>query len=146
MFTILVSEEIPDQIEIEDLRKRIFSAVEFLDLSEFDFSIAIETDAALKGLNKKYIGNDEVTDVLAFSSVFINPENGKTFLGDIVVSWDRTKKQAQSQTIPIELELLTLIIHGLLHLLEFDHQDQEELDIMFNKQHQVLRQIAGDLF
>jgi probable rRNA maturation factor len=84
-------------------------------------SIAILPDARVKALNRKYRGNNKPTDVLSF------PENGsgvvfeRDFLGDIAISRGIAQKQAKLLGHSLRTEIRVLALHGLLHLLGYDH-------------------------
>lgn len=78
-------------------------------------SVALVSQGEIKRLNKVYRHQDKITDVLSFNL------NSKQLLGEIVICLDKAKEQAQAkkQTLKSELQLLT--VHGILHLLGYDH-------------------------
>lgn len=86
-------------------------------------SILLTDDAEIKRLNRRFRKKDKSTDVLSFSQLegVINPNN--TLLGDIVISLETTKRQAGAFKVSSERELLRLLIHGILHLAGYDHED-----------------------
>ena len=91
------------------------------------FSVVLISDAAMKTYNRDFRGKDRATDVLSFS---YEEEDGeeKTYLGDILISVDAAARQ-QRKSLLAELQLLSL--HGLLHLLGYDHQaDQGEMETL----------------
>ncbi len=88
----------------------------------------------IRQLNKHYAGNDFVTDVLSFQ---YNPDNHDGILGDIAVCEDIAKVQAKEHNQALSSELTLLVIHGALHLLGYDHQD--------NKQIASLDKLQGDI-
>jgi len=95
--------------------------------SEAEISLLLTDDQEVQSLNREYRGVDRPTDVLSFS--LQEGEGAGVFpeaLGDIVVSMDRTLLQAEEKKWPLELELEFLILHGLLHLLGFDHGEAEQ--------------------
>jgi len=94
-----------------------------------DVSLVFISAKRIKELNKTYLKRNRVTDVLSFPGE-------KNFLGEIVISLSQAKKQAQEQKHSLEKELKILIIHGLLHLLGFNHQkekDQKKMSIWEKK-------------
>ena len=95
----------------------------------------------LRELKKTHLGIDEIPDVLSFSSGEINPETGNIYLGDIVISLEKANDQAEVNNHSIELEVLTLVVHGLLHLLNYDHSIESEAKTMFEKQDRILEVI-----
>jgi len=95
-----------------------------------DITIVIENDEFLQNLNHSYRNIDFPTDVLSFSSDTVDPETGNRYLGDIIISIDRVYEQAAVHAVTPQCELLLLITHGILHLLDHDHdtpQGQQEM-------------------
>ena len=94
------------------------------------FSVVLISDAAMKTYNRDFRGKDRATDVLSFS---YEEEDGeeKPYLGDILISVDAAARQ-QRKSLLAELQVLSL--HGLLHLLGYDHQaDQGEMETLEGK-------------
>lgn len=83
-------------------------------------------DAEIRRLNRLYRQKDAVTDVLSFASDF-SDQTGT--LGDVVISFDQAMRQSEEGDI--ELELVDLIVHGILHVLGHDHEKPEDAAIMF---------------
>ncbi len=91
------------------------------------FSVVLVSDAAMKNYNREFRGEDRATDVLSFS---YEEEDGEEnpYLGDILICVDAAARQ-QRETLLAELQVLSL--HGLLHLLGYDHQaDQGEMETL----------------
>ncbi len=87
----------------------------------YSFNIALITDAKMRGLNAAFRGKDSTTDVLSFprgAEGFDLDEN----IGDIAISVEQAKKQAEENNLSLEIELKQLILHGVLHLCGFDHE------------------------
>jgi len=107
-------------VEGKPLSKIAHRALEVLGLSKVELSIALVSDAQIKRLNKLYRNKDKPTDVLSF------PIGEKVedwlILGDIVISVDTAKRQAQELGHTLEEELKRLLVHGLVHLLGYDHE------------------------
>lgn len=92
-----------------------------------EISILIADDAELHRLNQMYRGVDAPTDVLSFAeedddSPFVRPPGAPRYLGDIAISWDRVVAQAAEYGHSRERELAFLAVHGILHLLGYDHE------------------------
>jgi probable rRNA maturation factor len=86
-------------------------------------SIALVSDARIRALNRTYRHKDYATDVLSFSTNLENPENPENpFLGDIVIARGVAKRQARDARHSERDELRILALHGLLHLLGYDHE------------------------
>ncbi len=89
------------------------------------FSVVLVSDAAMKNYNREFRGEDRATDVLSFSYEEDDGEE-EPYLGDILICVDAAARQ-QGKTLLAELQVLSL--HGLLHLLGYDHQaDQGEME------------------
>ena len=104
-----------------------------------DFSLTFVTPDDIRELNATYRETDAVTDVLSFESEGeIDPETGNEYLGDIVICLEQAKKQAEQSGHPVENEIALLEIHGLLHLLGYDHLDDDQKKEMWELQDQYL--------
>ena len=89
-----------------------------------DLSIAIVSDRRMRALNRQFRGKDKVTDVLSFPS---DPSNSlradeRGFMGDIVIASGVAKRQAKAAGHSAQTEIRVLALHGLLHLLGYDHE------------------------
>ena len=91
-------------------------------------------------INKEYRNIDKTTDVISFALEDEKRENFTKIrlLGDIYISIDKAKEQAISYEHSLERELSFLAVHGLLHLLGYDHMTKEDEKIMFTKQKEIL--------
>jgi probable rRNA maturation factor len=110
---------------------------------------ALTDDAEIQALNAQYRHQDKPTDVLAFAALEVDcPQPVKIqsrlplYLGDIVISVNTAQWQAQQQEHTLRIELAWLASHGLLHLLGWDHPDEESLTRMLNQQ-LILLQTTG---
>lgn len=128
-------ERIPVTEAQEDLVRRVTQRaleVAGADLGEnVEVSITLVDNATIHELNREHRGVDRPTDVLSFSQLegeelASPPEGGPLLLGDIVVSLERCREQAEEYGHSYERELGFLIAHGMLHLLGYDHQTPEE--------------------
>ena len=92
-----------------------------LRLSETELSILLVSDAEMRKLNRSYRGKDRPTDVLSFSQrEGVAPMDG--LLGDVVISVDTARRQAAERGERIGIEADRLLVHGVLHLLGYDHE------------------------
>lgn len=91
----------------------------------------------MRKLNKEYRGINKTTDVLSFNISI--PEISSLILGDIVINVFRARKQAIKQNIDFYDEVYHLLIHGILHLLGFEHEcSEEEFQLMKKKEDEVI--------
>ena len=107
--------------------------------ADADLTIVLTDDRQLHELNLDYLGVDAPTDVLSFPASESDPETGSTYLGDILISIPRTMQQAQAAGHPVEAEAQLLVVHGVLHLLGYDHRESEEKKVMFSLQDDYLK-------
>lgn len=110
--------------------------------SNADITIVLTDDAQLHELNRDYLGVDAPTDVLSFPASESDPETGSAYLGDILISVPRAAQQAQAAGHPVEAEVQLLVVHGVLHLLGYDHAEAEEKARMWAVQADVLEQLG----
>jgi probable rRNA maturation factor len=113
-----------------------------LDPSEEELTIVLTGDEEIKELNLQYLGVDSPTDVLSFAGGDIDPENGQRYLGDIIISYQQAKLQADARAGSDRSELQLLVVHGVLHLLGFDHADDLQKKEMWVIQGQILQELG----
>lgn len=102
-----------------------------------DLSIVIDNNEKLRELNGQFRGIDAPTDVLSFPSGETDPETGHVYLGDIIISWEKVQAQAVQQSIECEMRLM--VVHGVLHLLGYDHATKIEQNTMWEIQDHILK-------
>jgi len=107
-----------------------------------DLTVVLSDDARLQKLNRDYLGVDAPTDVLSFPASETDPETGARYLGDIIISISRAEAQAKSAGHPLEAEVQLLVVHGVLHLLGYDHAEAEEKTKMWKTQAEVLERLG----
>ncbi|MCW1968719.1 MAG: rRNA maturation RNase YbeY [Anaerolineae bacterium] len=100
------------------------------DDAQHEVSIVLSDDAQLQTLNRDYRGQDKPTDVLSFEGQ--DPDG--VYLGDIIISMQRCAEQASEANHSLDDELALLVIHGVLHLVGYDHATDEERDTMWRIQ------------
>jgi probable rRNA maturation factor len=103
-----------------------------------DLTIVLTDEAQLHELNRQYLGVDAPTDVLSFPSGDADPETGKTYLGDVVLSVPHAELQARAGGHKLEAEVQLLVVHGVLHLLGHDHASAADKAAMWAAQARVL--------
>lgn len=106
-------------------------------------TVLLTDDAYLQELNRHYRGEDRATDVLSFPAGEPMPgsEELLDYLGDIAISVPFAEKQAATQGHTTEAELQLLAVHGVLHLLGYDHLEPDEKTVMWQAQATVLRSL-----
>jgi probable rRNA maturation factor len=113
----------------------------------YELSLRLTTDAEIQALNLQFRHLDQPTDVLSFAAMEVDfPEieadtgDLSLYLGDIIISVDTAVRQAPEHGYSLRRELAWLASHGLLHLLGWDHTDEESLLIMLDQQETFLAQ------
>jgi len=89
-------------------------------------TIVLSDDAHLHDLNRQFLGIDAPTDVLSFPGGDTDPDSDELYLGDVIISLSRAQAQAASGGHPVQDELQLLVVHGVLHLLGYDHAEEDE--------------------
>ncbi len=119
-----------------------------------EVSILLVENDEIRGINREFRAKDSVTDVLSFpmlqmadGKVLEEPgasdmDGGRVFLGDIVLSVPKALEQAQSYGHSPQRELAFLTVHGLLHLLGYDHEEPSQEETMMAKQERILTEIG----
>ena len=144
-------EENVGPLDIKPLRKAVITTLIQQGVSEAcEVVVVISDDTALRDLNARFRGIDAPTDVLSFADDTRGPFVGGSgsfprYLGDIVISIDRAREQAEAAggTLVQELQLLT--VHGVLHLLGHDHAEPAEKTAMWAAQTAILTALGADI-
>ena len=139
---IEVYKQVDEEInELETMKKVLYSAMEKEKLDNTSFNVIIVDNNYIHELNKTYRGIDRETDVITFAledeDTIVIPEDVR-ILGDIYISIDKARSQAEDYGHSFLRELCFLAVHGFYHLLGYDHQTEEEEKVMFQKQEEVL--------
>jgi len=124
------------------LKKVIKRTLKHENVRNVYFSIIFVDEKEIQKINKEYRGIDKVTDVISFalednSNIIYNDTR---VLGDIYICIPRTKEQAENYGHSIKRELSFLTVHGLLHLLGYDHMEKEDEEKMFALQELILNE------
>lgn len=134
-------------VPVATLERAVLRALELGQVAvPVEVVVTIVDEAEIHRLNREYRGIDAPTDVLSFaqreSDEFPVIPNHTEPLGDVVIAYPVAARQAAAAGHPTERELALLTIHGVLHLLGFDHAEPEEERIMFGLQDQALASLG----
>ena len=126
--------------ELSYIKKILKHALKYEKIKNAEFNVILVTNKKIKELNKEYRKIDKETDVISFAledkkEAF---KLEKRLLGDIYISVDKAKTQAKEYNHSNIRELCFLSVHGLLHLLGYDHMNEKDEKIMFKKQELIL--------
>ena len=128
--------------EFEVVHSVLIHGLEKLNIKEAIFNVIIVDNDYIHKLNKEYRNIDRETDVITFAL-----EDDKTFnpdiriLGDVYISIDKAKSQSIEYSHSLLRELCFLAVHGMLHLLGYDHMKKEDEEIMFKLQDEILNEM-----
>jgi probable rRNA maturation factor len=107
-----------------------------------EVNVALVDEERMRQLNGRYAGIDQATDVLSFESGADDPASGRTILGDVAVCLPIALAQAERAGHDLQAELALLTVHGVLHLLGYDHAEPEDRRRMWERQDAVLRDLG----
>ena len=126
---------------------------------EAEINLTLTDNEGIHIINKEYRDIDRATDVLSFPMLSyetpgdflflmdendndFNPDTGEAILGDIIISVDKVREQAEEYGHSELREFAFLITHSMLHLFGYDHMEPEEAEVMENKQRQILDELS----
>ncbi len=142
--------------DLEKVAEQLINAA--LDYEDFPFDISVEINIVnnemIREINKQYRKIDKATDVLSFPMINypasgdysqledddsnFDPEDGTLILGNIVISADKVREQALEYNHSELREYSFLIVHSMLHLFGYDHEDEKDAEVMFLRQEAIL--------
>ena len=124
------------------LRRAALRAIERSDREPTgEVSVTFLPESEIRALHREYLGADVSTDVIAFDL-----SDGDALLGDIYISPEVARRSAARLAVPVREEILRLVVHGFLHLLEHDHPQGEERSdsAMFRLQEEIVRALHDE--
>jgi probable rRNA maturation factor len=153
---ILIEEGIEVEPDAEWLQKIVEKVLLAENMpSSVEISLVITGQERMQELNREYRGKDRPTDVLSFSmleekeeeepTTFIGPPDGQLHLGEVIISYPQALIQAREQGHSIKKEMAALIVHGVLHILGYDHEKSEMKPAMTAKEKEVLEEVEKEL-
>ena len=128
---------------IDTIKKVLEHGLDKLKTGDVTFNIIFVNNDYIHELNKNYRNIDRETDVITFAledDKTFNPE--ERILGDIYISIDKAKSQSEEYGHSLIRELCFLSVHGMLHLLGYDHMEKEDERVMFNLQEEILDEMG----
>ena len=142
---ITIDEPYGEYVAPGTLERVARAALEAEDVQAAELGILVTDDATVHDLNRRYAGEDKPTDVLSFSlregEEFVLPQEGPDEterLGEVIISLDTAKRQAEEAGRALEAEVAHLLVHGILHLLGYDHAEPEEEREMRGREEAIL--------
>ncbi|HRF10282.1 MAG TPA: rRNA maturation RNase YbeY [Xanthobacteraceae bacterium] len=146
-FAIDISAEADGWAKISNAEACVRRAAEAAMLDESappsEISIVLSDNEHIRELNKHHRGMDKPTNVLSFPAARMKtPAGTPRFLGDIVIAYETVEREASEEAKPFEDHLSHLVVHGVLHLLGYDHEDDEEAETMESHERQILAKLG----
>ncbi|MBG0783770.1 MAG: rRNA maturation RNase YbeY [Anaerolineaceae bacterium] len=143
---IEIQQDISDlpAIHTELLQLAITATLQKFNRLDVDLTLRLTNDSEMEMLNRAFRDEPKTTDVLSFNEDYTDPETGRFYLGDIVISVDRAAIQAANQGHSLDAECAFLSIHGTLHLLGFDHYEPEEKAVMWAAQDDLFQTVMAN--
>lgn len=130
------------KVPSRNLKKTAGKILQLVGQNKVELSLSLVGDDEIHALNSRYRKKNKPTDVLSFPSDGALP-GGKRLLGDVVISVETAKRQAKERKISLNDELVTLLIHGILHLLGYDHErSAKEAKIMGRLEKKIYRKLC----
>jgi probable rRNA maturation factor len=131
------------KLPLRRIKRTADKILDFLDRSESELSLALVGNAAIAKLNKKYRRKSKPTDVLSFPAA--TAANGAPrLLGDVVISIDKAREQAKAGGWTLAEEIDRLLIHGIVHLLGYDHErSAKDARVMRALEKKIARAVCG---
>lgn len=145
---------------VEDVAKAVGEAVLKAEHCPYEASVnlVLTDNGGIRELNREYRGIDRETDVLSFPNVdfkeagvfdigedrradYFDLDTGELLLGDIMISVDRMKEQAESYGHSVLREFAFLVAHSMLHLCGYDHMEPKQAEVMEQKQRKILESL-----
>ena len=152
---ILIDEDLEANLEVSWLQSIAQQVLVAQGVgADVELGLVIATQERVQQLNRDYLGRDEPTDVLAFSAreevgadfpPFVPPPDGVLHLGEVIISYPQAVIQAEEHQHSIKKEIAILILHGVLHLLGYEHDKPELQRLMRAREAEILSYIEGGL-
>jgi probable rRNA maturation factor len=153
---VLVEESLETNLDLEWLQSIIEKCLTNENAPpNSEISLVLTGQERIQELNRDYRGKDKPTDVLSFSmseqkqeeeeSGFISPPDGLVHLGEVIISFPQALIQASEHNHPVSREMAVLVIHGVLHILGYDHEKPEMEPVMQAREKELLAEIYKEI-
>lgn len=131
-----------EKIDTSEMDKVINFACKKMNVKNPLLNIVLVNNKRIQKINKEYRNIDAVTDVISFAFEEVNDVNYDDirFLGEIYISYERCCEQAQEFGHSVRRELCYLAVHGLLHLLGYDHMNEKDKKVMRTLEEEILNE------
>ncbi len=151
---VLIEEGIAVDLDSDRLQKVVEKVLQMENLPpNVEISLVITGQERIQELNRQYRGKDQPTDVLSFAmaeqkenepTAFIGPPDGLLHLGEVIISYPQAELEANERGHSTQREMAILIVHGVLHILGYDHEQPEKEPAMTAREKEVLTELEGE--
>src|SRR3984957_16632947 len=130
------------------IHRAIAAAAEFIkaDIGEAELAVMLTDDAGIRTLNSNWRGIDKPTNVLSFPALPPSgpggPDDAPRMLGDIAIAYQTTRQEADEEQKPFDHHLSHLAVHGFLHLIGYDHEQDDDAEDMETLEREILAQLG----
>src|SRR5438270_1799407 len=129
------------------IHRAIEAAAEFAeaDVGEAELAVMLTDDSGIRTLNSNWRGIDKPTNVLSFPALQAPagaPADAPRMLGDIAIAFETTRKEADEEQKPFDHHLSHLAVHGFLHLIGYDHENDDDAEAMEGLEREILAQLG----
>jgi len=130
------------------IHRAIAAAAEFVDagLGEAELAVMLTNDAGIRTLNSNWRGIDRPTNVLSFPALppsgASGPDDAPRMLGDIAIAFETTRREADDEHKLFDHHLSHLAVHGFLHLIGYDHENDDDAETMETLEQEILAQLG----
>jgi len=130
------------------IQRAVTAAAEIVnaDTGEAEIAVMLTDDAGIRTLNSNWRGIDKPTNVLSFPALQptgpSGPDDAPRMLGDIAIAYETTRKEADDEQKPFDHHLSHLAVHGFLHLIGYDHENDDDAEAMETLEQEILAQLG----
>ena len=138
----IVSKNARGKVSRRELRNIALKVLELVQQDQTELSIALVDNRTIRALNAKFRNQDAPTDVLSFPADE-RVDSGIRLLGDVIISVEKAAVQAKERKRSLHEEIVTLLVHGILHLIGYDHErSQRDARIMAGLEKKIYRALC----
>lgn len=126
----------------KELKRAVLFTLKKLNKENFDISINFVSGSEIRFLNNKYRKKNKITDVLSFAALEGEKVGESKELGDIFICLSQIKRQAKEYKVDFKEELIRMLVHGILHLIGYDHISKRDEQVMFKLQEKMVKSVC----
>lgn len=142
---VQIEDRFAESVSAEWLSSAAQTTLQVVARDAGSLTVVVTDDETVRKLNREYLGIDAPTDVLSFggeSPDFVGAPDAEGYLGDVLIAYPQAHAQAAAANHPVESELALLVVHGVLHLVGYDHQNPEDKAAMWSRQAESLSRLG----